>query len=1389
MQSTDFIQSTDLDAIGAAAGALSIISEVQNTDIGPLDDFVGKHLGSSHQVVDDEIFDGFGDSDTDAGRPYCRAKTHLWSPLCSLYQRRSESVSSFGSTNNNASIVVTRRRSSSGAETRRRQLKRRSSSLSGLKHDVVSELNSSRQTPSSLDYRLPKKVEDYECLLDPEIILQACHDNATCPSLGLAAQVSTPNENTPTELIERIAAAPSLNKVIKRRSKPSRKSTKTTHPMRDRESTSSFQVIDELIEFVESTTVPLDEVDHLGRTAIFMAAEKNLADVIHALAKRGASVNKANTLALLISGRCNINLRVAEGAETALIHALLFKSSYDLHASIKVLTPFCPDLNVRMEDGMHAIKAAVLRHVRANDTLALLLTSTSLPAVQGSILNEPVEIKTKSKTPVYWFFDAKSYDATFGLLQLGADPSERAADTDPMLHRAISARRLDIVLMLLEAASSYKNSGLRHEANRLGFHPLIWTCLDLDPLFVRTVVSAYTRLGEEIVDVRVPDVPKFPKGESHMSPNNSLLMELTRRGFVEAAFVLRDYYREQEIPFVQTASEEPTAREVNINEQDGLGRSLVWHAGCRFYRWSRVALLEWLLDEGADVHLADAEGVTPYMAAARNNNVEGLFRLVNVPCRYDANVQWQPPAHRSTPLTTEQVNSRDGRGRTMLWYACLHQNVIMVHYLLRYCAADPNIKCDKGRTCIFLATRNVKRGNWPLVKLLHNCGAHLDVRDSKGLHLADYAFMTEFEYEDRPMVDLLLANDAFNPCLAVSALIAVETAHEDDYAAAWDGIKHGFWSAMGIILPGTGPLWDKWCRTDRPLFNAYAVACAKVPYAKYRILDRAEAMYEGHGDLLASERKAKAATAGMKFSAFLLKMGLSGAMSMAGVGDIGLDGALGGLLDSALDAAFELMGEYGETLSEAWNTFQELGGEDAIQAILGGSRRHNPSAHSASGWFGEAAVSQTFKGGKYEKEIKTLKEPKVKKTELRKLRIGERIYDPATGDTLYVCDTYRQDKKRRYLTATMKLAALCTQPMELSWGIVIEDKRVQSLDVDAPKPRGLLKFSARLFPEQEKLVVTVHEATEVKASKKSPFVVARFLYTRPVDKRAKQIKGKDMRTEVDPEKKWEHTFTYFGIAPDVVQQDYLLLDLRNGNARKPVGSVAIPLKELALTEFTEVVLALEREADFGEDEEDANDDDLPDNTSSYAFMPKLQQDLIDIVDSRFEQGPGEFGGCLPPSLPTVTELQLPVPAQYEELWLKTYNKKLARYQARLEQVIATYAKEHIKRVEQKFLKDGKYTEKALIKRQQRYRNQMSKARNNAVKKSGLVLSQSTADDQTRREEEMASSRISDEVKLRQYLAASTAARLHTACLLALHQHVLKLSRKLSGITHRLVEQV
>jgi ankyrin repeat protein len=46
----------------------------------------------------------------------------------------------------------------------------------------------------------------------------------------------------------------------------------------------------------------------------------------------------------------------------------------------------------------------------------------------------------------------------------------------------------------------------------------------------------------------------------------------------------------------------------------------------------------WLLEKGADIRQADEAGVTPALAAARNNNVLSVMRLVNNPCEYGAQV-------------------------------------------------------------------------------------------------------------------------------------------------------------------------------------------------------------------------------------------------------------------------------------------------------------------------------------------------------------------------------------------------------------------------------------------------------------------------------------------------------------------------------------------------------------------------------------------------------------------------------------------------------------------------------------------------------------------------------------------------------------------------------
>ena len=54
--------------------------------------------------------------------------------------------------------------------------------------------------------------------------------------------------------------------------------------------------------------------------------------------------------------------------------------------------------------------------------------------------------------------------------------------------------------------------------------------------------------------------------------------------------------------------------------------------------WDRSEIQVWLLEQGADPQQADEDDVTPCMAAARNNNVLSVMRLVNKPCEYG---QWQ----------------------------------------------------------------------------------------------------------------------------------------------------------------------------------------------------------------------------------------------------------------------------------------------------------------------------------------------------------------------------------------------------------------------------------------------------------------------------------------------------------------------------------------------------------------------------------------------------------------------------------------------------------------------------------------------------------------------------------------------------------------------------
>lgn len=159
---------------------------------------------------------------------------------------------------------------------------------------------------------------------------------------------------------------------------------------------------------------------------------------------------------------------------------------------------------------------------------------------------------------------------------------------------------------------------------------------------------------------------------------------------------------------------------------DSDNRSLVWFAACRFvtyalshsafnaqwFRWNRLPILELLLQEGANPKIADHEGVTPLMAACRNNNVEACFRLINKGCEYGrgfshscylnmSNVRREGQVQPTCPFAGRHHSWRyqcegdenaliflsssvwkDHTDNTCLWYAVLHQVLMCFHLII-----------------------------------------------------------------------------------------------------------------------------------------------------------------------------------------------------------------------------------------------------------------------------------------------------------------------------------------------------------------------------------------------------------------------------------------------------------------------------------------------------------------------------------------------------------------------------------------------------------------------------------------------------------------------------------------------------------------------------------
>ncbi len=157
-------------------------------------------------------------------------------------------------------------------------------------------------------------------------------------------------------------------------------------------------------------------------------------------------------------------------------------------------------------------------------------------------------------------------------------------------------------------------------------------------------------------------------------------------------------------------------------------------------------VVDWLLDKGADVNLADDDGYTPLMLAAQYGHLAVVKRLLKKGASAKARTQNGQTALTIVWGTDGKVvpmlikagadpNARNNDGESPLLIAAHHDSTGPMRELLK-AKADPNLADNSGITPLIEAAR---KGNLASVKLLLSAKADKLAKDKAGKTALDYA--------------------------------------------------------------------------------------------------------------------------------------------------------------------------------------------------------------------------------------------------------------------------------------------------------------------------------------------------------------------------------------------------------------------------------------------------------------------------------------------------------------------------------------------------------------------------------------------------------------------------------------------------------------------------
>lgn len=166
----------------------------------------------------------------------------------------------------------------------------------------------------------------------------------------------------------------------------------------------------------------------------------------------------------------------------------------------------------------------------------------------------------------------------------------------------------------------------------------------------------------------------------------------------------------------------------------------------RIEKRGNTEVVDWLLDKGADVNLADDDGYTPLMLAAQYDHVAVVKRLLKKGANPKARTNTGHTAltlvwgtdGKVVPLLIKagaDPNARNNDGESPLLVAAHHDSTGPMRELLK-AKANPNLADNSGITPLMEAAR---KGNLASVKLLLTAKADKLAKDSAGKTALDYA--------------------------------------------------------------------------------------------------------------------------------------------------------------------------------------------------------------------------------------------------------------------------------------------------------------------------------------------------------------------------------------------------------------------------------------------------------------------------------------------------------------------------------------------------------------------------------------------------------------------------------------------------------------------------